>query len=119
MTEDSPTSVRRWRLTIGCFVIAFGLHVLWACNYGKLVGIGGGFARADDLVDIKAQLANAASTSTDVQLKLLRKSIIDTRIQQCNAKSKLFFTQHLEELLDEYDAIVKVPYKVPACEDLK
>jgi hypothetical protein len=128
MTEDTPQGRRRWQLLVGIFICIFGFHVLWACGYLEKLGIGAGFAKAgdissfaktDDLVIIKQQLIEHGAAMNEVQVKLLKHQIIEAKIQQCNASSKLYFTQRINELMDEYYSLTRVRFDMPACEDLK
>jgi hypothetical protein len=117
--DDTPDGKRRWQLFVSLFILMFSFHILWACGYLKVLGIGGGFAQTTDMTDIKTQLSLAANSTTDIRVRLLKHSIIEARIQQCNATTKLYFTNRLNELLDEYYVLTKIVLVVPACDDLK
>ena len=119
MLDDAPEAQRRWRQLVSIMVAVFALHILWSCGWGAKVGLSSGFAQVTDIVEIKAQLALAADVATAVKIRLLKKSIIDTRILQCNADSKRYYTQRLEELTDEYFQDTKAIFSVPDCGDLR
>ena len=117
--DDTPQGMRRWRLLVGTSIAVFGLFILWALGLGSHLGLSSGFAHASDLTDIKNGIQKAADVADEVKLRLLKKSIVDTRILQCNADSKRYYTQRLEELTDEYYADTKSVFVVPDCGDLK
>jgi hypothetical protein len=119
MIEDTPQSHRRWRLLVSMFLLAFLFHVGWACGYFSSLGLGNGFVKASDIVRIQLGIDTAANIAQDVQMKLLKKSIIDTRILQCKADSKRYFTQRLDDLMDEYYDATKKTYALPSCTDLQ
>lgn len=116
---DSPQGTRQWRMLVSLFVLLFTFHIVWACGYLNAMGLGPGFAQGKDLIAIKAGVDAAGTTATDVQMKLLRKSIIDTKILECNAASKRYFTERLRELTDEYFGQTKNSFTVPDCKDLE
>jgi hypothetical protein len=115
--QSSPGSMVRWRVLVAILLLGFGMHILWACGMFKPFGIDG-FVTAADLRSITAKLDTAASTSSEVQDRLLKKSILDTRILQCNAASKRYFTDRLNEQLDEYYAVNKRGFNLPTCQEL-
>lgn len=113
MMEDiSPAAQRNraWRIAVGMSILFLLAQV--AASYGLLRFAGiEGFAQARDINDIRAR-------TTDIQDRLLQKSIIDVRIQQCTATSKRYFTDRLRELTDEYYSANKRAFDVPTCEAL-
>lgn len=108
--DDSPAALRRWRTTVAMLMLFFLVHALGAYGLLKFVGIDG-FARNVELINVTGRLS-------DIQDRLLQKSIIDVRIQQCAASSKRYFTDHLRELTDEYWRVNKRGFDVPTCEAL-
>jgi hypothetical protein len=114
---DDPPSMRRWRFLVAICILAFAIHVVWACGLLQTFGIDG-FAQNHDLKGIGVKLDAAASDSARVQERLLEKSIIDVRIQQCNATSKRFYTDHLRELTDYYYNMNHRTFEMPDCQDL-
>lgn len=119
MIDGNPTteSMRRWRVLVAILLLGFGLHILWACGLFKPIGIEG-FVTAQDLRAITSRLDVAANQTQEVQDRLLKKSILDTRILQCNAASKRYFTDRLQEQLDEYYTLNKRAFVVPNCAEL-
>jgi hypothetical protein len=115
--EPLPESMRRWRMLVALLLLGFGLHICWACGLFKPFGIDG-FVTAVDLRAITNRLDTAAGATDAVQDRLLKKSIVDTRILQCNAASKRYFTDRLQEQLDEYYASNKRSFNLPTCEEL-
>lgn len=118
MLDDSPGSIRRWRMAVAICCFVFILHILWACGYGARLGIEG-FARTKEIKEITTQLAQAAYVSTDLQVKLLKKSIIDARVQQCSASQKGYSTNRLSELTDEYFRLTKREFIMPRCDEVQ
>ena len=103
---------------VALFLIGFATHVMWACGWFSPFGLGG-FAQSKDLQKISDRLDTAAAATLEVQDRLLKKSIVDTRILQCNAQQKRFFSERLQDQLEEYFRLNKRTYDLPNCEDLK
>lgn len=115
--DDNPVAQRRWRMTVAMVLLFFLIHVL--ASYGLLRFIGvEGFVQNSELRVISNRLDVAANTANDIQDRLLQKSIIDVRIQQCGAIQKRYFTDRLRELTEEYYQTNKRGFDVPSCEAL-
>lgn len=112
MEDNSPSAVkqRAWRMAVAMSILFLLAQV--AASYGlfRFAGVDG-FAQARDITDIRTR-------TSDIQDRLLQKSIIDVRIQQCTATSKRFFSDRLRELTDEYYATNKRSFDLPTCEAL-
>lgn len=112
MEDTSPGAQRQraWRMAVAMSILFLLAQV--AASYGlfRFAGIDG-FAQARDITDIRAR-------TTEIQDRLLVKSIVDVRIQQCTASSKRWFTDRLRDLMDEYYAANKRNFDLPTCEAL-
>lgn len=117
VNEDTPVAQRQWRMVVALCILGFSLHIVWACGWLDYFGIPG-FAQSRELIAIKQRLDAAAADSSRIQERLLQKSIIDVRIQQCNATAKRFYTDHMRELTDEYYATNHRVFDLPDCKDL-
>ena len=117
MDDSSPSAMRQWRVLVAMCIIAFFVHILAACGLLKFMGIDG-FANTKEMATITQRLDAAAGQTAEIQDRLLQKTIIDVRIQQCAATSKRYFTDRLRELADEYYRLNKRSFAVPDCEAL-
>ena len=115
--DSSKINIRQWRLLIAIAVLGFAFHIVWACGWLRQFGLYG-FAQESEIQAISLQLSAAAADTKEVKLSLLKQTIISTRIQQCNATSKRYFTRELERVTDEYYSIERRPFDVPKCDEL-
>lgn len=119
LIDDTPSTRRQWRLLVALFILLFTFHVAWACGWLNAYGLGQGFVQGTQLEGVQRAIDLAASNAMDVKLKLMRKAIMDTRIQECKSESKRYFNQRLSEQLDEYYDLTKKVFNLPECSDLK
>ena len=109
--------IARWRLLMVTSVGMLFLHAGWASGLMSQLGIGSGFAVADDLKEIGQQVG-------DIKLQLLEQDIFNARLHQCaaikenNREAKQYWTQKLIELLQAYVKAIGVQYQLPSCEEL-
>ena len=87
-------------------VVIFWVFVLWAL--GAIPALGAGFARAEDVKSIQAQL--------------LEEAIIEARIRYCTAPNghptKRFFLTAVNDKLAAYKLLTDREYSLPLCEEL-
>ena len=107
MINDTPSSVRTWRLMTTAICLTFVFHISWACNW--IPGMPG-FASS-------AEVMSQGKAIQKIQLSLLESNILDVKQQQCLAVNKDFFTRRLQELLREYQTVTKQQYQIPTCRD--
>lgn len=117
VTDERRQGVRQWRLIVALCIFGFMLHIVWACGWLSYFGIEG-FAQAKELKGIQQKLDVAANDAGRIQARLLEKSIIDVRIQQCQATVKRFYSEQLRELTDEYYKTNNREYQLPTCAEL-
>lgn len=118
MVDDkNPNSTRQWRVLVSMMILAMVVHILWACGGLKFIGIEG-FAQSAEVHALAAQITTTGQAVIDVQNRQLETAITDTRIAQCNAQAKRFYTDRLRELMEEYYRTNKRPYDVPRCDEL-
>jgi hypothetical protein len=98
-------------------ILALVVHVLWACGGLKFIGIEG-FAQSAEVHALAAQINTTGQAVIDVQNRQLETAITDTRIAQCNAQAKRFYTDRLRELMEEYYRANKRTYELPRCDEL-
>jgi hypothetical protein len=111
--------VQRWRLVValllGGSIMATALHIAWACGFLTFAGLDG-FAKADDLNGLTAQLAS-------IQGGQLRSEIMLTRNNQCmaiksqNGQALKVLTTDLQDALDRYQSLTKHRYALPDCSE--
>ncbi len=87
-------------------VLVFWFFAAW--SLGMVPAFGAGFARAEDVSAVQAQLLETA--------------IIEARIRFCTAPNgtpaKQFFLRAVNEKLTAYQDLTDVPYPLPLCEEL-
>jgi hypothetical protein len=115
--DKNPNSTRQWRVLVSMMMVGVIVHILWACGGLKFIGIDG-FAQSVEVKAITARLDQTAAAIAEVQNRQLETAITDTRIAQCNAITKRFYTDHLRDLADEYFRQNKRPYEIPRCDEL-
>jgi len=116
--DDNRQAMRTWRTLVALALIAMFVHTLGADGYLKFAGVDG-FASSKDIERINSMLDSAASHTKKIEDSLLEKAIIDLRSKQCAANSKIYFTERLGELMDQYYEVNKRAFQLPSCEDLK
>lgn len=110
-------AIARWRLAMAACMGMLFLHAGWASGLMTRLGIGSGFAVADDLKEIGDQVG-------DIKLQLLEQDIFNARLHQCtavkesNREARQYWTQRLAELLQDYIKRTGVQYQLPTCEEL-
>jgi hypothetical protein len=105
-----------WRVVMTGFTILFATRMLWSMGYLPLFG-GLGYARADDLVELRAQV-------TDIRISQLANQIDRVSTTLCMHFSPDVFDYRLE-LQKQHRAITKSPanpkgydHESPSCEVL-
>jgi hypothetical protein len=100
---------------LGGSIMATALHIAWACGFLTFAGLDG-FAKADDLNGLTAQLAS-------IQGGQLRSEIMLTRNNQCmaiksqNGQALKVLTTDLQDALDRYQSLTKHRYAQPDCSE--
>ena len=110
---DVP-AVIKWRLAVFATIIVIVAHAMWGHGWLSGIGLGDGYAYADSLKSVRADVSQ-------IQAALTEQRIFDLRIRQCEAdtqEQKRFYTQRVQELMNEYRAITGTEYRLPACEEL-
>lgn len=115
--DKNPNSTRQWRVLVSMMILAMAVHILWACGGLKFIGIEG-FAQSAEVHALAIQINQTGQAVIDVQNRQLETAITDTRIAQCNAQAKRFYTDRLRELMEEYYRTNKRAYDVPRCDEL-
>lgn len=85
----SRAKLRRWRLTVGAFIIAASVHILWAC--GLLPNLSG-FAIASDMDKLRNDTAQ--------QIRRLEGNII-TVDRKVDAVLQMMIESRIRALVDE------------------
>ena len=92
-----------------------GFHVAWACGWFHPLGLGAGFAMAEDVKGVNDQVR-------EIKLSLLEQRIFDTRLRHCTAstpEARQFWRQTLTSLMSEYRVLAGAEYRLPTCEELQ
>jgi hypothetical protein len=143
LPPDLPP-VQKWRLLIFAASMVFLTHMLWACGWLSILGVGSGFAKAADLDDkIKTAESQFSSLNTrmtersseitieftevrqlvnDVKMTMMEQSAIELKDNECtstNPAARAFFQRQMQQLIREYSALAKVPLQIPPCKDGK
>ena len=124
---QSPKAMSLWRFVIGGLVMLAIIALLIAWGYGQRFGVHG-FALETDVTAASEKSAIAIKKVTDTlddhssQFKEIRtasieNSIIAAKQQQCQATKKIFFTDRIRELTDQYYALTGRLPSIPNCED--
>ena len=111
---------QRWRVNIsiivGALVVGNVFHVVWACGWLTMFGMTG-FAQANEVTDQKQILAALQTNQLDTAL-------LNSRTRQCeaivqnNPNARQFATERLQYLLEQWQTLVKSPWRVPECSEL-
>jgi hypothetical protein len=113
--DAHPDEHRRWRWSISIVSIATvgALVVHIALAYGYLAIMHPGFAKADDLVQLKLEWREAREAD-------LESRILDLRVKQCQASStvKHLYTDSLQKIMVQYTKMSGRQYPLPNCQDL-
>lgn len=117
MIDDTPTSQRRWRVTIAMSCMIFMIHIVWATGYLTVFGFDG-FVKGRQLSQVQAQIATLTQISQEFQLRIIRKQLIESRVWQCKATEKMYFEQRLAELRDEYYRLTHQSWQTPKCDEV-
>lgn len=115
--NETPQAQQRWRQVIGVCVVGFFAYALWSCGYATNYGYPG-FVRINDLAPIETKLDTSAAIAEKVEVKLLKQEIMATKLLQCNAESKRYYTAELDRLCDDYLHATHSTFDVPGCKDL-
>jgi hypothetical protein len=130
VVPQTEADVKRHRTYVALFIMAFGLHVLWACGYFKRFGLEG-FSTVQEVTavnqtmeifktSITAVLSEHGSQLKDIQRQALEKNIVTAKQNECEATKKRYFAQRLLELNNQYLTLTGHDFHdMPACEDLK
>lgn len=103
--------VIRWRISVMCACMLFGVHVMWAC--GLLPGLNG-FAMAAEVQEIERDV-------TAIRRELLEARIFDTRVKQCTAESvaaRRFYAEKQRDLINGYIDLTGREPALPGCREL-
>lgn len=89
-------------------------HVLWACGWLSVTGLGGGFAYAGDVAKVSSDLAS-------LKVELIEQQIWDMRIKQCDlTREGQDSTEHrrrLTQLLTKYQTLTGQQYPLLECRE--
>ncbi len=118
--DASGQQLRKWRVNIsivvGTLVVANAFHIAWACGWLTTFGLTG-FAQANDVTDQKQILAVLQANQLDTAL-------LNSRTRQCeaivqnNPNARQFATERLQYLLEQYQHLVRNPWRIPDCNEL-
>lgn len=104
--------VRRWRWTVfyALLIIISFQAVDMTLSWG-LSPVYAGFQPKDQ--------ALAAETRTArIELRLLEQDLLTTRIGQCEAANKKYFTERLSELRKQYSTMTGQAWEIPLCKEV-
>jgi hypothetical protein len=130
VSPQTEAEVKRHRVYVSLFIMAFALHVLWACGYFTRWGLTG-FSTVEQITTVQAAVDNVKTTITtvltshgdqlkDIQRQALEKNLVVAKQNECEATKKRYFAQRLIELNNQYITLTGHDFHdMPACEDLK
>lgn len=111
-TQLYDARVKRWRWTVFYALIAIIMfQVIDTSLSWGLTPFYPGFQPRD------AALA-AESRTARIELRLLEQDLLTTRIGQCQAIDKRYFTERLSELRREYRKITGQRWEIPECAEV-
>lgn len=109
-----PT-ILRWRLAMFLLSIVMLFHVAWACGWLLYLGLGNGFAKAEEVQSLKSDI-NALRTVA------LEQNMFDMHIKRCAAAPgspiKIFLAEKIQTLQAEYVQVTGRYYVLPSCSEL-
>jgi uncharacterized membrane protein YraQ (UPF0718 family) len=90
---------------------ALSAALLWFVAWGTAFYVYPRLAQATEVQTITQQVSM-------IQLQLLEKDIVETKVQQCTSQNKRFFEERLANLMRQYRDIAKSTPKIPSCGDV-
>lgn len=119
----SDIHVKRWRIWIAAatFLNALGLsaHIALACGFAS--PFYPGFAQANQLEDVRQDMATVKGDLQAKRLKDLTSLLLDTKQKQCVASGearRLYFGAY-NDLRAEYYSLTKREFPDPPCTDFQ
>lgn len=104
--------IRRWRWTV-----FYALLLIIAVQVADLT-LSWGLSPAYAGFQPKAEAQAGESRTARIELRLLEQDLLTTRIGQCQALDKTYFTQRLSELRREYQKITGQAWEIPDCSEV-
>src|SRR5487761_2031429 len=105
---NDKSQIRRWRLLVGLIMLLFCAHILWAAGAFQSIGLSGSASRAElqaDMASVTSQMKNQERATTKINVTLLEQAMLTATTQRCQAASKMYFTNVLLGLQDQYYAL--------------
>lgn len=108
-------AIARWRLVIFASVAVLMFHVAWACGWLGYIGLGNGFAYAEDVQKVQTDI-------TSLRQSIIEQTMFDMQIRRCAAPQggelRRFLTEKIQRLQNEYRDITGIVYQLPSCEEM-
>ncbi len=115
----SGRAVTAWRwviaITVGVTAVSLAAHIAIACGY--LSAVYPGFARADEIKNVQAQVQAVADDIKMQRVAQLKVSILDMKQKQCSSAPgvRYLYTDSLQNMLIEYEQLTQRRYPLPDC----
>lgn len=112
--------IRRWRwavfVSIVLLVFSFTTNVVLSWGYEPYVE---GFVRKSEYEKAEAMAKQSLDRNVvsiqRIEVRLLTQDLLATRVGQCRSTDKSYFTNRLEELMQEYQMMTNREWRVPDC----
>jgi hypothetical protein len=98
-----------WRVIVTGWIAGLTVYVAW--SFGFLAFFGGGFARADDVKELKGQVA-------DVRASLIAEKIDAVTTSLCMERFDASLLDYRRTLQDQYRQVTGHEHESPPCEIL-
>lgn len=108
------SAVARWRLAMFAMSVLTLAHIGYACGWFAFIGLGAGFAKAEDVVTVQASFRT-------IQLDLLEQRIHEAQRLRCEANkagsyvSRNYYASQVSRMHREYFDIAKFLLDIPTC----
>lgn len=95
--------------------MSLATHIAIACGF--LTFMHPGFARADEISKVQAQVKVLSDSIEAQRVANLRNTILEVRQKQCGAAAEVraLYTESLQNMLIEYETLTKQRYPLPDC----
>lgn len=123
-SQRYPIRVRRWQWSVfvSLVLLMISLSINAVFSWGYEPYIRQGFVRKADYqtegAQMKSDMTQSLASIQRIEIRLLEKDLLDTRIGQCQSRDKQYFASRLQELIREYGLMVNSGWRIPDCSEV-